>query len=348
MVDFAGWEMPVQYTGAVAEHLAVREAAGLFDVSHMGEVEIIGPRALDLIQQLTTNDASKVKDNQAQYSLMTNDSGGVIDDLIVYRLTSEHFLLVVNAANCAKDFAWISGHAGAGVEVNDVSEAYALLAIQGPRAEHALQELTDHMLDRIPYYWSQQVSVDGVGCRVSRTGYTGEDGFEIFCDPSNAVHLWNRLLITGQQLGVKPCGLASRNTLRLEAAFRLWGHDMDETTTPLEAGLAWCVKLDKPDFVGRNRLIKQKQEGLDRKLVGFEVMDRAPARDGYPIKVGAHEGLKVASGSPAPYLKKNIGLAYMPIGHSAAGSEFSITIRGRDVPARVVRTPFYKREKKFD
>jgi aminomethyltransferase len=349
MVDFAGWAMPVQYSGPIPEHMAVRNAAGLFDVSHMGEIEVTGAGALALVQRLTTNDVSKLADNQVQYSMLTNEDAGVIDDLLVYRVNSEYFLLVVNASNTDKDFDSIKGHAGTGdVEVHNVSLAYALLALQGPRAERILQDLSDHMLDRIPYYWSQRVQIDGIDCRVSRTGYTGEDGFEIFCAPDHARHIWNRLLVTGQDRGLVPCGLAARNTTRLEAAYRLWGNDMDETTTPLEAGLGWTVKLAKGDFMGRATLERQKQEGLRRKLVGFEVLDRAPARDGYPVIVNGVEVGTVASGSPAPFLKKNIGLVYLPIEQSAIGTEFSVSVRGRDVPARVVETPFYKRERKFD
>ncbi|HLG17998.1 MAG TPA: glycine cleavage system aminomethyltransferase GcvT [Blastocatellia bacterium] len=348
MVEFAGWEMPVQYAGPAPEHMAVREAAGLFDVSHMGEIEIRGSGALQLVQQVTTNDASKLEDNQVQYSVLTNENGGVIDDLLVYRNSAEYFLLVVNASNTDKDFAWINSHRTPGTEVHNTTEAYVLLALQGPRAERILQKLTDHMLDRIPYYWSQRVGVDGVACRVSRTGYTGEDGFEIFCAPADARHLWNRLLVTGHDEGVAACGLAARNTLRLEAGFRLWGNDMDESTTPLEAGLAWVVKLDKGGFIGREALLKQKQEGLRRKLVGFEMLDRAPARDGYPIIAGGREAGRVASGSPAPFLKKNIGFAYLPVEHAAVGTELLVVVRGRELPARVVQIPFYKREKKFD
>jgi aminomethyltransferase len=349
MVEFAGWQMPVQYAGHIQEHMAVREAAGLFDVSHMGEIEVRGADALALVQRISTNDASKLHDNQVQYSTMTNDAGGVIDDLLVYRLNADYFLLVVNAGGSESDFEWIKDHAGElSVEVHNTSPAFALLALQGPRAERILQELTDHMLDRIPYYWSQRVLVDGVDCRVSRTGYTGEDGFEILCDAANARHLWNRLLVTGSDQGLIPCGLAARNTLRLEAAYRLYGHDMDQTTTPLEAGLGWVVKLAKGDFIGRDALLKQKEEGLKRKLAGFEVLDRAPARDGYPVVIGEKNVGLVASGSPAPSLKKNIGLAYLPMEHSAVGAEFFVVIRGRNVPARVVDTPFYKRDRKYD
>jgi aminomethyltransferase len=343
MVDFAGWEMPVQYAGPIPEHMAVRNAAGLFDVSHMGEIEIRGERALELVQRVTTNDASKLEDNQAQYSTMTNESGGVIDDLLVYRINQEYFLLVVNAACTVGDYRWIKHHAPENVQVHNISAAMALLALQGPRAERILQGLTDHMLDHIPYYWFQRVMVDGVDCLVSRTGYTGEDGFEIMCQNKDALHIWNRLLVKGNEHGLVPCGLAARNTLRLEAALRLYGHDMDQTTTPLEAGLGWVVKLAKGDFVGRDALQRQKDEGLQRKIVGFEVLDKAPARDGYPVLIGGAEVGAIASGSPAPFLKKNIGLCYLPIDHTGVGSEFSIQIRGREVPARVVPTPFYRR-----
>ncbi len=349
MVEFAGWQMPVQYAGHIQEHLAVREAAGLFDVSHMGEIEVRGPDALALVQRISTNDASKLQDNQVQYSTMTNEAGGVIDDLLVYRLNADYFMLVVNAGGSDSDFEWIKKHTDElTVEVHNTSAAFSLLALQGPRAEQILQGLTDHMLDRIPYYWSQRVSVDGVDCRVSRTGYTGEDGFEILCDSAHARHIWNRLLVTGSDHGLIPCGLAARNTLRLEAAFRLCGHDMDETTTPLEAGLGWVVKLGKGDFIGRDVLLKQKEEGLKRKLAGFEVLDRAPARDGYPIVIGDKQVGVVSSGSPAPFLKKNIGLAYLPTDHAAVGTELSVVIRGRNVPAHVVETPFYKRDKTYD
>lgn len=341
--------MPVQYSGHIQEHLAVRQAAGLFDVSHMGEIEIRGADALALVQHVTTNDASRLEDNQIQYSTMVNEDGGVLDDLLVYRINQHFFLLVVNAGTSDSDFDWINDHAGSlTVEAHNTSSAFALLALQGPRAEQILQELADHMLDRIPYYWSQRILVDGLDCRVSRTGYTGEDGFEILCNAGDARHLWNRLLVTGHSRGLIPCGLAARNTLRLEAAFRLYGHDMDETTTPLEAGLGWVVKLTKGEFIGREALQRQNKEGLTRKLVGFEVLDRAPARDGYPMVINGQQVGVVASGSPAPFLKKNIGLAYLPVEHSAVGTDMFVTIRGRDVPARVVETPFYKRQRKFD
>jgi glycine cleavage system T protein (aminomethyltransferase) len=346
MVEFAGWEMPVQYSGHVQEHMAVRQAAGLFDVSHMGEILILGRGALDLVQRVTTNDASKLQDRQIQYSIMINETGGVIDDLLVYRINEEYFILVVNAARIEADFEWIrKNNTSSTVEVDNVSAATALLALQGPRAERILQGLSDRMLDHIPYYWSQTIDVDGVKCEVSRTGYTGEDGFELMVEHTHARHLWNRLLITGRDHGLIPCGLAARNTLRLEAALRLYGNDMDESTTPLEAGLGWVVKLDKGYFAGREALARQMSEGLTRKLVGFEVLDKAPARDGYPVAIGGEQVGTVTSGSPAPFLKKNIGLAYLPIEQTAVGTAFSVVVRGREIPAKVVQIPFYKRHK---
>jgi aminomethyltransferase len=348
MVEFAGWDMPVQYSGPLPEHLAVRHAAGLFDVSHMGEIEVRGQNAEMLVQRITTNDVAKLQDNQVQYSTLTNEQGGVIDDLLVYRINQEYFLLVVNAGGTDTDYEWITGHMIGGAQVSNVSAGLALLALQGPRAERILQDITEQMLDHIPYYWSQHVIVDRVECLVSRTGYTGEDGFEIMCKADDALHLWNRLLVTGRDRGLIPCGLAARNTLRLEAAYRLYGNDMDQTTTPLEAGLGWVVKLGKGEFIGREALQKQRAEGLKRKLVGFEVLDKAPARDGYPVFVDGNEVGKVTSGSPAPYLKKNIGMVYLPIEYSATGTEFNVGIRGRPVPARVVDTPFYKRHRRFD
>jgi aminomethyltransferase len=349
MVEFAGWDMPVQYAGPVPEHMAVREAAGLFDVSHMGEIEVRGAGAEALVDYVTANDVRGLDDNQAHYTLFLNESGGIVDDLLVYRISGENFLLVVNAGTTDKDFAWVRSHADRfDCEVSNTSGAFAQIAIQGPVAERVLQQLTPTMLDRIPSFWSQRAHIDGISTRVSRTGYTGEDGFEIYCNAADAPHIWNRLLVEGSPLGVAPCGLAARNTLRLESKMPLYGHDIDDTTTPLEAALGWVVKLNKGDFVGREALERQKREGVTRRLVGFEVLDRAPARDGYTIvKDGAEIGV-VTSGSPAPYLKKNIGLAYLPVEHAKVGTEIGVVVRGREVPAAVVKTPFYKRDRVFD
>jgi aminomethyltransferase len=350
MVEFAGWDMPVQYAGPIAEHLAVRETAGLFDVSHMGEIEVRGREAGRLVDLITANDPKQLDDNQVQYSLMLNEDGGVVDDLLVYRIEPEHYLLVVNAGTTEKDFEWVARHAdGMDCQVSNTSGAYALIAIQGPSAERVLQELTPTLLDRIPSFWSQRAELDGVRTRVSRTGYTGEDGFEIFCRPEDAAHIWNRLLVEGARDGLAPCGLAARNTLRLEAKLALYGNDIDDTTNALEAGLGWVVKLDKGDFVGRDALRRTKEAGLARRLVGFEMVDRAPARDGYPVADRGGERIGVVtSGSPAPYLKKNIGLAYLPATHAKVGTEIDVIVRERPAAAVVVKTPFYKRQRVFD
>jgi aminomethyltransferase len=349
MVEYAGWDMPVQFAGPIPEHMAVRDAAGLFDVSHMGEIEVRGVDAIALVDYVTANNPRELTDHQAQYSVMCNERGGIVDDLLVYRLGAEHIFLVVNAGTTDKDFDWIQSHSGRfNCELSNTSSAYAQIAIQGPIAERVLQELTPSMLDRIPGFWSQSVAIDGFRTLVSRTGYTGEDGFEIYCSPQHAAHIWNRLMMVGSGQGLVPCGLAARNTLRLESKMALYGNDINDDTTPLEAGLGWVVKLDKGDFVGRDALVAQKQEGVRRRLVGFEVLDRAPARDGYTVvKDGAEIGT-VTSGSPAPYLKKNIGLAYLPTEHAKVGTEIGIVVRGRTVPAVVVKTPFYKRKQVFD
>jgi aminomethyltransferase len=349
MVEFAGWHMPVQYSGPIAEHMAVREAAGLFDVSHMGQIEVRGRDALRLVDLVTANDPKALDDNQVQYSLLLNPTGGLVDDLLVYRIDEAHFLLVVNAATTRKDFEWIHSHAG-GLEcdIRDTSAAYALLALQGPSAEMILQEFTPTSLDHIPSFWSQRVMIEGARTRVSRTGYTGEDGFEILCAPEDALHLWNRLLVTGVEGGLVACGLAARNTLRLEAKLMLYGNDIDDTTPALEAGLGWVVKLNKGDFIGRDALVELKRAGLTRRLVGFEMLDRAPARDGYAVvKDGTRVGV-VTSGSPAPFLKKNIGLAYLPAELAAVNTRVEVLVRERPVPAVVVKTPFYKRGRVFD
>jgi aminomethyltransferase len=346
MVEYAGWEMPVQYAGPIPEHMAVRERAGLFDVSHMGEVEVRGPDALEVVDRIVASDPRTLVDNQAQYSVMLNESAGIVDDLLIYRMSSEEYFLVVNAGTTDKDFAWISSHAkNADCEVINHSPAYAQIAIQGPSAEAILQNVVKASLDRIPSFWFQRTKLDGRTVIVSRTGYTGEDGFEIYTYADDAVFVWNRLMVEGADVGIQPCGLAARNTLRLEAKLALYGNDIDDSTTPYEAGLKWVVKADKGDFVGRDALLAAP---VERKLVGFEVKDRAPARDDYPVVKDGREVGVVTSGSPAPYLKKNIGLAYVPNELAAVGTELGILVRNREVPAEVVKTPFYKRKRVFD
>jgi aminomethyltransferase len=350
MVDFGGWDMPVQYpAGTIEEHLRTRTHSGLFDVSHMGEIDVKGPDAVAFVNRLTSNDVTKLIDGQAQYSALTTPQGTVIDDLLVYRLAPDHLLLVVNASTTDKDWEWIkSNHSGESVELKNVSSEYCQLALQGPDAQSILQTLTDVPLSDIKYYHFTHGTVDGVASIVSRTGYTGEDGFEVYAPAERAEQLWNKILEAGNTdtaTGVLPCGLAARNTLRLEAGMALYGNDIDETTTLLEANLGWICKLDKGDFTGREPLVRQKQEGVKRKLVGFEVTERGIARDHQDVVVNGERVGQVTSGSPAPFLKKNIGLAYVPVEHSSVGQEIQIDVRGRLVGAQIVKTPFYKRSK---
>jgi aminomethyltransferase len=348
MVGFGGWDMPVEYSGIVAEHLAVRERAGIFDVSHMGEIEIAGKNALDAVQRISCNDASKLQIGQAHYSGLMSTAGTYVDDLLVYRLAREHFLLVVNASHIPEDYAHIVEHikpAGDAVAV-DASSRYALIAIQGPQAAAVLQPLTAVELEAIKYYWFAHGEVAGVRATVSRTGYTGEDGFEIFVPPQSADRVWLALLESGRAADVVPCGLGARDTLRLEAAMRLHGNDIDDTTTPLEADLGWMVGWNKGDFLGADVLRRQKAQGLQRKLVGFEMLDRGIARHGYDVCVGGAVVGRVTSGTQTPYLKKAIGMAYLPIEHATTGTEFDVDIRGRRTPAKVVSLPFYKRQGK--
>ena len=350
MVDFGGWDMPVQYpAGTVEEHLRTRRHAGLFDVSHMGEISVRGADAIALVNRLTSNDASKLTAGQAQYSALTTPAGTVIDDLLVYRFAADHLLLVVNAGTTDKDWDWITSHqSDEEVELKNVSSNYCQLALQGPDALQILQSLTDLPLSAIKYYHFTEGQVDGVKSIVSRTGYTGEDGFEVYAAEDKAGQLWNKILDAGDfgsETGVLPCGLAARNTLRLEAGMALYGHEIDETTTLLEANLGWISKINKRDFIGRDALAKQKEEGVKRRLVGFEITERGIARDGQEVVVNGSPVGKVTSGSPAPYLKKNIGMAYVPIEFANEGQQVQIDVRGRLVKAEIVKTPFYKRER---
>ena len=347
MVPFGGWDMPVEYSGIVEEHMAVRTAAGLFDVSHMGQIEVAGRDALKAVQHITCNDASRLAINQAHYSALTTPDGTFVDDVLTYKLTDEHFMFVVNASNIIKDFKWISEHiAGIGdaVAVN-TSSRYALIAIQGPAAREILQPLTGVPLGEMKYYWFTTGEVANVKVTISRTGYTGEDGFEVFVPPASAERVWDAILAAGQDKGLIPAGLGARDTLRLEAAMRLYGNDMDETTTVVEADLNWIVGWKKDEFIGAEVLRRQKAEGAPRKLVGFEVLDRAIARHGYGVIVdGAPAGV-VTSGTQTPFLKKAIGMAYLPADKAAVGTEFEVDVRGRRVKAQVVPMPFYKRPK---
>ncbi|HET7435596.1 MAG TPA: glycine cleavage system aminomethyltransferase GcvT [Thermoanaerobaculia bacterium] len=342
MVDFGGWELPVQYSGILEEHDAVRNRVGLFDVSHMGEITVKGPQALELLQKTTCNDVSKLDNGRAQYNGLLYPNGGFVDDILIYQNAPNDYFIVVNASNTDKDYEWFAQQAqGLDAEVKNVSADYAQLAIQGPEAERVLQQTTDADLSSIKYYRFGNGTVDGVPAIISRTGYTGEDGFEVYVSPEHAPRIFRKFV----ELGAKPCGLGARDTLRLEAKMALYGNDIDDTTTPLQADLAWIVKLEKGDFAGRDVLQKEKAAGPPRKLVGFEMVDRGIGRHGYPIVDGSNEIGVVTSGTHSPTLKKAIGLAYLPLDKSAHGSEFTILIRGKETRARVVPTPFYKRAK---
>jgi len=343
MIDFGGWELPVQFTGILDEHEAVRTKAGLFDVSHMGEVTVKGPDALALLQKMTCNDVSKLEDSRAQYNGLLYPTAGFVDDILIYQMAKNDYFVVVNASNADKDYEWMADCAkGLDVEVRNRSNDYAQLALQGPNAQRILQPLVDVDLSKIKYYRFTRGKVDGVDAIISRTGYTGEDGFELYVAPSESQRIFRKLLDTKE---VTPCGLGARDTLRLEAKMALYGNDIDATTTPLEADLGWIVKLEKGDFYGRDVLQRENAEGPRRKLVGFEMVDRGIARHGYPIVDGSEEVGVVTSGTHSPTLKKPIGLAYLPPGKSAVGSEFMVLNRGKETRARVVPTPFYKRAK---
>ena len=344
IVPFGGWEMPLQYSGIVEEHLAVRRRAGLFDVSHMGQIEVRGRDALRLVQHVTSNDAARLAIGQAQYSGLMYPQGTLADDLLVHKLAGDQFLLVVNAANQERDFDWIREQNSFGADARNVSAQYSQLAIQGPEAPSILQKLTDIDLGAIGYYRFARGTVEGAECLLARTGYTGEDGFELYFAPAESERLWGRLLEAGRGQGLLPCGLGARNTLRLEAGMALYGHEIDEKHTPLEAGLGWICKLDKGEFLGRETLLRQKQEGVRRRLVGFQMSEPGIARDGYPVYVEETEVGNVTSGSPAPFLRTNIGLAYLPSELTQMGREIRIGIRKQRVAARIVETPFYKRK----
>jgi len=346
LVPFAGWEMPVQYTGVLDEHAAVRERAGLFDVSHMGEALVEGSGALDFLQHVTCNNVARLKPGRAHYTALTTPRGTFVDDLLIYMLAEERYLLVLNAANTTKDVSWMVRHVpGFDVRLTDVSDQWAQIALQGPQAERVLTPLTPATLSAIRYYGFVETRVAGTECLLSRTGYTGEDGFEVYGRPEDASRVWQAMLEEGRSVSAVPIGLAARDTLRLEAKMALYGNDIDDSTTVLEADLGWIVKFKKGEFIGREVLVRQAEEGTTRKLVGFEMRGRAAARHGYPALVDGAEVGRVTSGSFAPSLKKNIGLVYLPIESSSVGREFEVEIRGRREPAVVVETPFYKRER---
>lgn len=345
MIEFFGWEMPVEYGGIIEEHLAVRTAAGLFDVSHMGEILVRGKDALALVQHLTPNDAARLAPFQAQYSALMTPQGTFVDDLLVYCLGPQEYLLVPNAANSDKDYAWIVAHqAGFDAVVENVSDRYSQLAIQGPKAQEILQPLTGIDLSALKRFWSARGKVSGRDSLVSRTGYTGEDGFEVYTLAADPEVVWAEIMKAGGPLGLLPVGLGARDTLRLEACLMLYGNDIDETTTVLEADLKWIIKFKKGDFLGRDVLEKQMTEGIKRKIVGFELRERGIPRPHYPVYVKGSKAGEVTSGTFSPYLKKSIGLVYLPVEYTEPGAQIEVEIRDKTVSAEVVPTPFYKRE----
>jgi aminomethyltransferase len=345
MVPFGGWDMPVEYTGIIAEHMAVRTRAGLFDVSHMGEIEVGGKDALALLQKVTCNDVSRLQNNQAQYSGLMNERGGFVDDLLVHKFSDEHYFLCVNASRQDDDFAWITQQNDTSANVRNTSAEYSQLAIQGPRANAILQQLTPVDLNAIRYYWFARGKVSGTDAIIAHTGYTGEDGFEIYIPVAETERLWKELLELGKSEDLIPCGLGARNTLRLEAGMMLYGHDINSDTTPLEANLKWICKLDKGQFLGRNRLVKQAEQGVSKSLAGYQMTGRGIARDDAPVFRDSQQVGHVTSGSYVPYLKKAIGLAYVPSSIAKPGETIQIEIRGTNAAAEIVPTPFYRRPK---
>jgi aminomethyltransferase len=356
MVDFNGWDMPVEYPanalrtsgGLISEHLAVRASVGLFDVSHMGDIRLHGPQALQAVQHMTPNDASHLAVGQAQYSALLYPAGTFVDDVIVHRLDQDDFLLVINAGTREKDFNWVRDAAQPfNCAVENLSDAYTQIAIQGPNGWRTLQKLTDADLTKVKFYWFTHGTVCGLpDTLIARTGYTAEDGFEIYIpsDEAASVRVWNALLAAGEEFGILPCGLGARNTLRLEGALSLYGHEISDTITPWEARLDRFVKMDKGEFIGRPALASQIQRGLGTILVGLEAVERGIPRDGYPVTApGGRRIGTVTSGSPAPFLKKNIALAYVPVEFSAEGTELGVEVRNQIVMCKVIPTPFYKR-----
>jgi len=345
MVDFGGWDMPVQYSGVLDEHKTVRASVGLFDVSHMGEIVVNGPEASKLVDRVSTNWAAKLKPGQAHYSGLLYEHGGFVDDILVHKVSETEFFICVNASNQDKDYEHIFANNVFDCTVENAGPRYAQLAIQGPKALATLQKLTAVELSPIKYYWFTDGEVSGTPARIARTGYTGEDGFEIYIAPEEAPRLWREILEAGREFGIKPIGLGARNTLRLECKMALYGHEIDATISPLEADLAWIVKFEKPDFVGREALTKQREAGVTRKLTAFEMTGRGIGRDGYPVTVDGREVGWVTSGGPAPTLGKNVGLCYLPIDMAEPGRAIDIVVRQQPVAATTVPGPFYKRAK---
>jgi len=346
MVPFAGWEMPIQYDSIKAEHLAVRQSVGLFDVSHMGEITFDGPDAIAAVQNLVSNDAAKLAINQAMYSGLLYDNGTFVDDVLVYRLGETRYMLCVNAANADKDFAWMQARTAGDVTVEDISPRIAQIAVQGPRSAEILAKLASIDPLSLNYYWCAYGDVCGHRMLVSRTGYTGELGFELYMDNEFAPEIWRALFDAGKPFDIKPAGLGARDTLRLEAGMPLYGHDIDDTTTPFEAGLGWIVKLKKGPFIGSQALAEQRRAGVTRKLIGFETLDRRVPRPGQDLKADGHVIGKVTSGGPGFAIDKMIGMGYVAISYAEPGTELLLDLRGRDIPVRVVALPFYSQTRK--
>lgn len=341
MVEFAGYLMPVSYKSIVAEHKAVRQSVGMFDLSHMGEFMVSGPGALGFLQKMTTNDVAALDDYKIQYSLLCYEDGGIVDDLLVHKLPDRYFL-VVNGANIEKDFAWLSGHLPQDVKLENISDLTGLLAIQGPKAQDIMAQLTSFDLDSLGYYWCVEAEVCGRKILFSRTGYTGEDGFELYVSPEDAGLFWDQTISAGQPSNIARVGLGARDSLRLEMKFSLYGNDIDQTTNPIEAGLGWVVKPDKGDFIGREPILRMKTEKPPRKLIALEMLEKAVPRHGYKvIKDNAQVGL-VTSGTHSPSLGKGIAMAYVQRGHTKQKTELNIDIRGRSFACEVIKPPFYK------
>jgi aminomethyltransferase len=344
LVEFGGFEMPVQYTGIIQEHLAVRKRVGVFDVSHMGEFEVTGKDALAFLQLMTINDVSKLEEGRAQYSAMCYDDGGIVDDLLVYNC-GDRYMLVVNASNTKKDFEWLKSHLAGEVDLRDVSDATSLLAVQGPQSLVVLQKLTDVSLSALEYYHFTRGKLAGVPMLISRTGYTGELGFELYfdADAAAAQKVWKAVFDAGKGSNIAPIGLGARDTLRLEMGYCLYGNDIDQTTHPLEAGLGWITKLNKGEFIGKSPLVKAKQEGMKRKLVGFTLPEKAVARHGYALSVNGSQVGQVTSGTFSPSLERGIGMGYVEAAHAETGRTVNVLIRGTEVPAYIVKIPFLQK-----
>ncbi|MFC2161001.1 glycine cleavage system aminomethyltransferase GcvT [Acidobacteriota bacterium] len=347
MIEFFGWEMPVEFKGIIDEHMAVRKKAGLFDVSHMGEISVKGPEALKYLQYLTPNDVSRIFPVKAQYTALTTEKGTFVDDLLIYCLGENDYLLVVNAANTEKDYEWILKNKGEfTVWIENESDHYTQMALQGPKSLDILQPLTELSLSEMKMFGANWGSIAGEKVLISRTGYTGEDGFEIYTRSLKPERIYNLIMKKGKSFGILPVGLGARDTLRLEATLMLYGNDIDDTTTALEAGLDWLLKFKKGDFLGSKALLKQKKKGVEKKIAGFEITGRGIARSHYPVYVQGKKLSEVTSGTFSPYLKKSIGLTYLPVEFTEVGTDITIDIRGKHIPAKIIPLPFYKREKR--